>query len=118
MTFGLRLCNSSPLTSNWPAPDLAIRWNDGGESYLELETLRRACPCAGCQGEPDALGYIDRPLVVYDPDRSFRLRTYGIVGGYAFQPTWEDGHSTGMYTFTSLRRMGEPQDQAQSAPTA
>ncbi len=107
-----------PVDIQLAGPDLAIRWNDGGESYLELEPLRRACPCAGCQGEPDALGYIDRPLVVYDPDRSFRLRTYGIVGGYAFQPTWEDGHSTGMYTFASLRRMGEPQDQSQTAPTA
>lgn len=83
--------------------DLAIMWNDRRESYLELEALRRACPCAGCQGEPDVTGYIDKPHVSYDPARSFRLRAYSIVGGYAWQPTWEDGHSTGLYTFDLLR---------------
>jgi len=36
--------------------ELAIAWNDGTESYFELENLRRACPCAACGGEPDVLG--------------------------------------------------------------
>ncbi len=35
--------------------ELAIAWNDGTESYLKLEMLRRACPCAACGGEPDVL---------------------------------------------------------------
>ena len=25
--------------------ELAIRWEDGSESYIPLEKLRRACPC-------------------------------------------------------------------------
>ena len=36
--------------------EIAISWNDGTESYLPLELLRRACPCASCGGEPDVLG--------------------------------------------------------------
>ncbi len=95
--------------------DLAIKWNDGRESYLELEALRRACPCAGCQGEPDVTGHIDKPHVSYDPARSFRLQAYGIVGGYAWQPTWADGHSTGLYTFDLLRRLDLPEAQSQTA---
>ncbi len=95
--------------------DLAIKWNDLRESYLELEALRRACPCAGCQGEPDIDGSIERPHVSYDPARSFQLQAYVIVGGYAFQPTWQDGHSTGLYTFDLLRRLGQPKTEAQSA---
>ncbi len=87
-------------------PELAIRWNDQIESYLDLETLRRACPCATCSGEPDALGHSEPPLAVYDPDRAFQMKSYIIVGGYAFQPTWGDGHSTGLYTFPSLRELG------------
>ena len=43
--------------------ELAIQWSDGGESYLDLELLRRACPCAACGGEPDVLGNILRPEV-------------------------------------------------------
>ena len=86
-------------------PDLAIHWTDGEESYLPLETLRRACPCAGCCGEPDALGYVDKPSVSYDPARSFQMCSYAIVGGYALQPVWGDGHATGLYSFDSLRRL-------------
>ena len=41
--------------------ELAIAWNDGTESFLKLELLRRACPCAACGGEPDVLGHIIRP---------------------------------------------------------
>ena len=86
--------------------ELAIRWNDGVESYLELENMRRNCPCAGCQGEPDIDGQVQKPHVSYDPARSFGLRSYSFVGGYALQPTWEDGHSTGLYSFDLLRRLG------------
>ena len=85
--------------------ELAIAWNDGAETYLPLEAFRRACPCAVCGGEPDVLGNIERPEVTYTP-ASFELRGYQIVGGYALQPTWGDGHGTGLYTFPYLRRLG------------
>jgi DUF971 family protein len=84
--------------------ELAIAWSDGTESFFTLESLRRACPCAACGGEPDVLGNIDRPEVAYD-ETSFRLRSFQIVGGYALQPTWEDGHGTGLYTFPFLQRL-------------
>ena len=92
--------------------ELAIRWNDGQESYLPLPRLRRACPCASCCGEPDALGHVDKPHVSYDPVRSFQLRSYGMVGGYAFQPVWGDGHSTGLFPFGLLRHLGADENTA------
>ena len=48
--------------------ELAIAWNDGTESYLRLRAMRYACPCAGCGGEPDVLGNIERPDVSYTDD--------------------------------------------------
>jgi DUF971 family protein len=87
--------------------ELAIQWNDGAESYLDLQFLRRACPCAACGGEPDVLGNILRPSVSYS-DNSFELAGFQIVGGYALQPTWRDGHSTGLYSFQYLRRISQP----------
>ena len=86
--------------------ELALAWNDGRESYLELEKLRRYCPCASCGGEPDVLGRIERPQVSYGP-RSFALRGFRFIGGYALQPTWDDGHDTGLYTFKLLRALDE-----------
>ena len=84
--------------------ELAIAWNDGTESFLKLEMLRRACPCAACGGEPDVLGNISRPNVSYT-DSSFKLREFHLVGGYALQPQWADGHNTGIYSFQYLRRL-------------
>lgn len=82
--------------------ELAISWSDGAESFIPLEKMRRACPCATCQGEPDVLGRGENPRVSYGP-HSFELCTFQFVGGYAFQPTWNDGHATGLYPFALLR---------------
>jgi DUF971 family protein len=84
---------------------LAIAWPDGQETYLPLETLRRACPCASCGGEPDVLGRLIRPEVRYS-QASFDLRGWDAVGGYGLQPRWADGHNSGIYTFAYLLRLG------------
>lgn len=87
--------------------ELAIRWNDGTESFLDLQFLRRACPCAACGGEPDVLGNVIRPNVSYS-ENSFELAGFEIVGSYAVQPRWRDGHGTGIYSFQYLRRLAQP----------
>ena len=86
--------------------ELALALSDGLEAYLALPVLRRACPCAACQGEPDALGRVVRPRVDYGP-RSFELLRFETVGGYAIQLFWADGHSSGIHTFNYLRRLAE-----------
>ena len=87
--------------------ELAIQWDDGSESYLPLDFLRRACPCAACGGEPDVLGRIERPNVNYTAE-SFALHGWNLVGGYAVQPRWGDGHGTGIYSYQYLRRLAQP----------
>ena len=89
--------------------ELALAWNDETESYFALEFLRRACPCAACGGEPDVLGNVSRPRVTYT-DQSFQLVGFDAVGGYAVQPRWADGHSSGIYSFTYLRRLAQAAD--------
>ena len=85
--------------------EVAIAWGDGEESYLGLEALRKACPCASCQGEPDVTGLVIRPPVMYGA-RSFELVKMEVVGGYAVSFGWADGHSTGIYSFEYLRSLG------------
>lgn len=86
--------------------ELAVAWRDGSESYFPLETLRRACPCATCGGEPDVLGRVLQPVNEYTPS-SFELRHYEFVGGYGWQPTWGDGHHSGIYSWDFLKRLAE-----------
>lgn len=84
--------------------EVAIAWSDGLETYLKHENLRRACPCANCQGEPDALGRVVRPPVHY-AGKSFQLVRFENVGGYAMQFFWADGHNTGIYSYEYLRKL-------------
>jgi DUF971 family protein len=84
--------------------ELALSFTDGEEAYLPLALLRRACPCASCQGEPDALGRVLKPVVEYGP-RAFELQKFETVGGYALQLYWADGHSTGIYSYSYLKRL-------------
>jgi DUF971 family protein len=85
--------------------ELAIKWDNGSESFIALEKLRRACPCAGCKGEVDIMGNLyrgpDRPL----SPTAFELVRVEMVGTYAAQPIWADGHATGIYSFDYLRRI-------------
>ena len=87
--------------------ELAVKWDDGTESFISLGNLRRHCPCAGCKGEVDILGNLyknpDRPLSA----EAFRLLRIDRVGGYAVQPVWADGHNSGIYAYDYLKRVGE-----------
>ena len=85
--------------------EIAIKWDDGHESFISLEKLRRACPCAGCKGEADIMGNLYRgPEMPLSPV-AFELRQLVPIGTYAIQPIWADGHATGIYTFEYLRQL-------------
>ncbi len=90
--------------------ELAIKWDDGTESFVRLESLRRHCPCAGCKGEVDVMGNLykspDRPL----SPAAFQLRKFDYVGGYGIQPTWNDGHGSGIFSFDYLQRIADAQN--------
>lgn len=75
--------------------ELAIRWENGGESFIPLERLRRECPCAGCKGAADA---VLRP-------ESFTMTRLAPVGTYAVRPIWGDGHNSGIYIYACLQRL-------------
>ena len=85
--------------------ELAIKWDDESESYLKLEILRRCCPCAGCKGEVDVMGNVYRAPPQPLTTQAAQLRRIAWVGGYAIQPVWGDGHSTGIYSFDYLKRI-------------
>ena len=94
-----------PLDLQQIGEELAVKWEDGSESYIPLEKLRRHCPCAGCKGEMDIMGNVykgpDRPLT----PQAFQLRTLTPIGTYAVQPTWGDGHATGIFSFDYLKKI-------------
>jgi len=85
--------------------ELALKWPDGQEDFIPLETLRRGCPCASCMGEQDVMGKVHRPPTKPYGPGAFSLVQSSWVGGYGFQPRWADGHGTGIYSWEYLRRL-------------
>jgi DUF971 family protein len=94
--------------------ELAIKWENQTESYLRLELLRRACPCAGCRGEIDVMGQLHKGPEIPLAPQSFQLARISPVGGYAVQPFWADGHSSGLFTFDYLRQIARAQEERES----
>ncbi len=83
--------------------ELQLIWDDGHDSRFTLGQLRDQCPCAGCQGETVLLHtYVPAPADKATPGR-YDLRDLSLVGSYAMQCAWGDGHSTGIYTWERLR---------------
>lgn len=82
--------------------ELAIKWDDGSESFITLEQLRRVCPCAGCKGETDIMGNLYKNPGQSLSPKAFELVRLSSVGGYGVQPVWADGHSTGIFSFDLL----------------
>jgi DUF971 family protein len=96
-----------PLDLQPIGDELAIKWEDGTESYISLQKLRRHCPCAGCKGETDIMGNVYKnPSKALSP-QAFQLVRLERIGGYAVQPIWADGHTTGLFSFDYLKRVAE-----------
>ena len=96
------------------ARTLDIEWTDGHRTSYGFERLRWMCPCAFCRGEAGQPGWLDsNPTLT---EAQVTLTDMALVGQYAVQPTWADGHHTGYYTFQRLREECPcPEDTAKRA---
>lgn len=84
---------------------LIVDWQDGVRSEFDLAHLRRVCPCATCRTEREAQG--NNPLKILKSDPAgVRVTGAELVGNYAIQFRWSDGHDTGIFDFRFLRRLG------------
>jgi DUF971 family protein len=83
------------------AGTLSLGWTDGHASAYDAVTLRWLCPCAYCRGEAGMPGWLDtNPTLT--PDQ-VKLVDVALVGAYAIQVTWGDGHATGYHSYRMLR---------------
>jgi DUF971 family protein len=81
--------------------EITIVWSDEKQTTYRAADLRRACPCAGCVNEWTGEKML-KPESVAD-DISFS--SIGVVGRYALNFNFSDGHDTGIFSFKYLREM-------------
>jgi DUF971 family protein len=87
----------------FPNDELGVAWSDGREDYIPARTLRLACPCAACVDEMTGRRTLDPARVPAD----VRIERWEPVGHYAIGIVWSDGHTTGIYSNTLLRQVGD-----------
>ena len=90
-----------------------IEWKDGHSSWYPYTYLRQMCPCAECaiirhkgrdvhslfspQGDGD--------ITLIEVSDDIQPLDIQLVGRYALQFSWNDGHDTGIYPFEVLREI-------------
>ena len=102
------------LTSNTPTPTsitvhqqsraLQVAFSDGSEFRIPFELMRVYSPSAEVQGHGPG------QEVLQTEKRDVELTKLEPVGNYAVQPTFSDGHDTGIFSWDYLFYLGSQQD--------
>lgn len=83
---------------------VTVTYGDGHVARFDVTALRSECPCATCRG------LRDRGEAAYprsDTAAPLRIEKADLHGAWGLSIAWNDGHSTGIYPFESLRRWDE-----------
>jgi len=83
---------------------VSVHWSDGHVSAYPYAYLRGKCPCATCEelGAQAMRPPSQLPILGQRPLKPERAE---LVGRYALQIYWSDGHSSGIYAFDYLRSL-------------
>ena len=89
---------------------IEIDWKGGHHSSYSAAFLRDECPCATCTGAhgtaPQKTNFTSAqpdPFKMYKP--APKMLSVEPVGSYALKIFWNDGHSSGIYSWDYLRRI-------------
>jgi ATP-binding protein involved in chromosome partitioning len=78
---------------------ITLKWPDGHETAYAARDLRLACRCAMCVEETSGQALLDPKTIA----ETIRAKGIEMVGRYAIQIEWSDGHNTGIFNFRDLR---------------
>lgn len=95
------------ITLDQSTGTLIIDWPDGKTGRYPVGALRLACPCVECRGGHANMGSHNDPDNLLDliPSHPVQVERLELVGNYALQFFWDDGHHTGIYTWDYLYRL-------------
>lgn len=77
--------------------EIVLHWNDGRVQRLSAPFLRACCQCGQC---------VNLPIRI-EPGMfpGLTVTRVDLVGGYALQFRFSDGHYDGAYDFTTLKNL-------------
>ncbi len=78
---------------------ISFEWPDGHKTTYLARELRLRCRCAACVEEMSGRPLLDAASV----SENVRAQRIDLIGQYAIQIGWTDGHDSGIYNFRDLR---------------
>lgn len=93
------------LTVHQSSRTVEIAFDDGRSFQLPFEFLRVHSPSAEVQGHGPG------QETLQTGKRNVVITALEPVGHYAVQPTFDDGHSTGIFSWTYFYELGSRQDE-------
>lgn len=84
---------------------LSLTWNDDTINSISLNYLRDECPCATCKGETILFKTFRPPKPTMLSPEMYKIKSIDVVGDYAIQIGWKDGHNTGIYSWEYLKTL-------------
>jgi DUF971 family protein len=91
------------LTVHQQSRQLEVAFDDGASFRIPFELMRIYSPSAEVQGHGPG------QEVLQTGKREVGIDALEAVGHYAVQPTFSDGHSTGIFSWDYLYRLGAEQ---------
>jgi DUF971 family protein len=83
--------------------EIRIIWSDGAETKYTAPMLRKKCPCASCVNEWTGEKILNEASVSDD----LVINSTSVVGRYALNFHFSDGHDTGIFSFRYLRNISK-----------
>src|SRR6185312_4305485 len=104
---GLKSGSPTPqdITVHSQSRVLEITFTDGGRYRLPFELMRVYSPSA------EVMGHGRGQEVLQTGKREVDLVSLEPIGNYAVQPTFSDGHDTGIFSWDYLYYLGSQQDK-------
>ena len=87
--------------------ELAVKWSNETELFIDVKLLRDNCPCAFCSGEKDVLGNVYKGPKKELGGIAYEAVNFEKIGHYAVRIFWGDRHSDGLFTYDLLRQLGD-----------
>jgi len=81
--------------------EITISWSDETVSRYNAAELRKVCPCAGCINEWTG----EKILKANSVADNLSFSSIAIVGRYALNFNFSDGHDTGIFSFQYLQNL-------------
>jgi len=85
---------------------ITLKWGEGREASVDNGELRANCRCANCVHEMTG----ERLLKREDIPPNIRAEAITSVGNYAVSIQWSDGHSSGLYSYSLIKKLAGIQE--------